>query len=99
MRDYVVMETTYGDRNHPPEQAYTEELAEIIDSTLGKGGNVVIPAFAVGRTQELLVLHPRNQGPAGWCSPCPDFPVYLDSPLAGEATRIFMRRPARLYGR
>lgn len=87
--DYVVMETTYADRNHPPEQAYTEELAEIIDSTLGKGGNVVIPAFAVGRTQELL-YYIREIKDRGLVQSVPDFPVYLDSPLAGEATRIFM---------
>lgn len=87
--DYVVMETTYADRNHPPEQAYTEELAEIIDSTLGKGGNVVIPAFAVGRTQELL-YYIREIKERGLVQSVPDFPVYVDSPLAGEATRIFM---------
>ena len=52
--DYVVMESTYGDRNHTEVWSYTDELAEIIDETLGKGGNVVIPSFAVGRTQELL---------------------------------------------
>lgn len=48
------MESTYGDRNHTEVWSYTDELAEIIDETLGKGGNVVIPSFAVGRTQELL---------------------------------------------
>ena len=63
------METTYGDRDHEPEHAYTEELAKIIDETLGRGGNVVIPAFAVGRTQELLYYIRGNQreknGPIG----------------------------------
>ncbi|MBR4870277.1 MAG: MBL fold metallo-hydrolase, partial [Oscillospiraceae bacterium] len=48
--DYVLMESTYGDRNHSEVWSYTDELAAIIDETLGKGGNVVIPAFAVGRT-------------------------------------------------
>ena len=52
--DFVVMESTYGDRNHTEVWSYTDELAEIIDETLRKGGNVVIPSFAVGRTQELL---------------------------------------------
>ena len=52
--DYVVMESTYGDRNHTEVWSYTGQLAQIIDETLGKGGNVVIPSFAVGRTQELL---------------------------------------------
>ena len=86
--DYVVMETTYGDRDHPPEHAYTEELAGIIDETLGQGGNVVIPAFAVGRTQELL-YYIREIKERGLVHSVPDFPVYVDSPLAGEATRIF----------
>ena len=48
--DYVVMESTYGDRNHQEVWSYTSELAKVIDRTLGRGGNVVIPAFAVGRT-------------------------------------------------
>ena len=52
--DYVLTESTYGDRNHTEVWSYTGQLAEIIDETLGKGGNVVIPSFAVGRTQELL---------------------------------------------
>ena len=52
--DYVLMESTYGDRNHTEVWSYTDQLAQIIDETLAKGGNVVIPAFAVGRTQELL---------------------------------------------
>ena len=49
--DFVVMESTYGNRNHTEVWSYTDELAQIIDETLGKGGNVVIPSFAVGRTQ------------------------------------------------
>lgn len=52
--DYVVMESTYGDRNHQGTGNYTEELAAILDETFAAGGNVVIPSFAVGRTQELL---------------------------------------------
>ena len=52
--DYVLTESTYGDRNHTEVWSYTGQLAEIIDETLGHGGNVVIPSFAVGRTQELL---------------------------------------------
>lgn len=54
--DYVVMESTYGDRNHDPVVSYTAELAKIIDDTFSKGGNVIIPSFAVGRTQELCIL-------------------------------------------
>lgn len=81
--DYVVMETTYGDREHEPEHAYTEELAKIIDETLGRGGNVVIPAFAVGRTQELL-YYIREIKEKKMVRSVPDFPVYVDSPLAGR---------------
>lgn len=86
--DYVVMETTYGDRNHAPEHVYTEELAKILDETLSKGGNVVIPAFAVGRTQELLYYF-REMKEKKMVKSVPNFPVYVDSPLAREATGIF----------
>jgi metallo-beta-lactamase family protein len=83
------MESTYGDRNHDTETgSYTKELAKIIDETLGKGGNVVIPSFAVGRTQELLYFI-RQMKEEGLVTANPDFPVYVDSPLAEEATRIF----------
>ena len=58
--DYVVMESTYGDRNHDPVVSYTAELAKIIDDTFSKGGNVIIPSFAVGRTQELLYFMRRG---------------------------------------
>ena len=86
--DFVVMESTYGDRNHTEVWSYTDELAEIIDETLGKGGNVVIPSFAVGRTQELLYFI-REIKDAGLVKSVPDFPVYIDSPLAKQATTIF----------
>jgi len=87
--DYVVMESTYGDRNHTEIWSYTDELAEIIDETLSKGGNVVIPSFAVGRTQELLYFI-REIKDAGMVKSNPDFPVYIDSPLAKKATTIFV---------
>lgn len=86
--DYVVMESTYGDRNHEEVWSYTDELAQIIDETLGRGGNVVIPAFAVGRTQELLYFI-REIKDKGMVTSVKDFPVYVDSPLAEAATRIF----------
>ena len=88
--DYVVMESTYGDRNHTEVWSYTDELAQIIDETLGKGGNVVIPSFAVGRTQELLYFI-RQIKDAGMVHGHPHFPVYVDSPLANEATRVFLQ--------
>ena len=86
--DYVVMESTYGNRNHTEVWSYTENLAKIIDDTMARGGNVVIPAFAVGRTQELLYFI-REIKDKGLVKSNPDFPVYIDSPLARRATTIF----------
>ncbi len=87
--DYVVMESTYGDRLHAKEQVdYVGELAQILQETFDRGGNVVIPSFAVGRTQEILYflrkikVEKRIKGHDR-------FKVYVDSPLAVEATEIF----------
>ena len=87
--DYVVMESTYGDRLHGVEDPdYVGELASIFQETFQKGGNVVIPSFAVGRTQELLYFI-RQIKEQQLVSCHPDFEVYVDSPLAVEATNIF----------
>ena len=86
--DYVLTESTYGDRNHTEVWSYTDQLAEIIDETLGRGGNVVIPSFAVGRTQELLYFI-REIKDKNLVTSVKDFPVYVDSPLAKKATTIF----------
>ncbi len=86
--DYVVMESTYGDRDHEKVEDYTSTLADIFDETLSTGGNVVIPSFAVGRTQELLYFI-REIKERGLVKSNPDFPVYVDSPLAAEATKIY----------
>lgn len=86
--DYVVMEATYGDKNHEKSEDYTVDLAKIIDETLARGGNVVIPSFAVGRTQELLYFI-RDIKERKLVTSVPDFPVYVDSPLAMKATKIF----------
>lgn len=86
--DYVIMESTYGDRYHGAAPDYVRELAEIIERTFEKGGNVVIPAFAVGRTQELLYFI-RQIKEQGLIKINSDFEVYVDSPLAVEATSIF----------
>ena len=86
--DYVLMESTYGNRNHEGEWSYEGRLAEIIDETLGGGGNVIIPSFAVGRAQELLYFI-RKIKDQGMVKSVPDFPVYIDSPLAKAATSIF----------
>ena len=84
--DYVIMESTYGNRNHTEVWSYTEDLAKIIDDTMAKGGNVVIPAFAVGRTQELLYFI-REIKDKQLVKSNPDFPVYIDSPLARREDR------------
>ncbi|MEG0597395.1 MAG: MBL fold metallo-hydrolase [Oscillospiraceae bacterium] len=86
--DYVVTESTYGDRNHEVPDDYTAALAQIIDETFQKGGNVVIPSFAVGRTQELLYFM-REMKEQHMVKSAPHFTVCVDSPLAGEATKIF----------
>ena len=86
--DYVVVESTYGDRLHGERPDYLGQLTDILQQTFDRGGNVVIPSFAIGRTQELLYLmrtikeQRRLRGHEG-------FAVYVDSPLAVEATRIY----------
>ena len=95
--DYVVMESTYGDRLHPGERPdYIRELTGILKETFDKGGNVVIPSFAVGRTQEMLYFIRKikeNRLVEGH----EDFPVYVDSPLAVEATGIFHQNEADCF--
>ena len=86
--DYVVMESTYGDRNHEPPESYTESLAALIDDVFSRGGNIVIPSFAVGRTQELLYFL-REIKDRGLVKSAPNFTVCVDSPLAAEATKIY----------
>lgn len=83
--DNILMECTYGDRPHPsPAQAY-EGLQEAVNETLARGGKVLIPAFAVGRTQE-LVFNLNRMMSAG---DIPRVPVYVDSPLAVNVTDVF----------
>ena len=86
--DYVIMEATYGNRRHNPPHNYAEAFAKIIQTTFDRGGNVVIPSFAVGRTQELLYFL-RQIKAENMVTGHANFPVYVDSPLAIEATRIF----------
>ncbi len=86
--DYVVMESTYGNRIHEGDGYTVEELAQVIDDTLRKKGNVIIPSFAVGRTQELL-YYIREMKARKLVQCDPDFPVYVDSPLALEATEVY----------
>lgn len=87
--DVVVVESTYGNRLHKGMEESIEELRDAIESTFGKGGNVLIPSFAVGRTQDLLyvlnkLVRERKLRPLH---------VYVDSPLAEEATRIYLSYP------
>lgn len=86
--DYVVMESTYGNRTHERPTDYTQALAEVIQETFDQGGNVVIPSFAVGRTQEMLYFI-RKIKEDRMVTGHEDFPVVVDSPLAVEATNIF----------
>ncbi|MBE6768144.1 MAG: MBL fold metallo-hydrolase [Ruminococcaceae bacterium] len=86
--DYVVIESTYGNRLHGPHPDYVSQLTSILQETFDRGGNVVIPCFAVGRTQEMLYCL-RCIKEAGLVKGHDRFPVYVDSPLAVEATRIY----------
>ena len=88
--DYVVIESTYGDRYHEARPDYVKYLTDCIQRTLDRGGNVVIPSFAVGRTQELLYFI-REIKEKGLVTGHDNFPVYVDSPLAIEATGIFLQ--------
>jgi len=88
--DYAVIESTYGTRIHDRPTDYVTALAEILKRTFDRGGSVIIPSFAVGRTQELLYFF-RQIKTDGLVDGHEDFPVYIDSPLAIEATNIFLR--------
>ena len=89
--DYVVMESTYGDRLHGAAHPdYIGELAQILQRTFDRGGNVVIPSFAVGRTQEMLYFL-RQVKADRMVKGHEDFEVYVDSPLAVQATGIFQK--------
>jgi metallo-beta-lactamase family protein len=86
--DFLVVESTYGNRKHSPVDPL-DELAEVIQRTAERGGSVLIPSFAVGRAQTLLYLihQLKRSGRIAW------LPVYLDSPMASSATEIFRRHP------
>jgi metallo-beta-lactamase family protein len=88
--DAVVMETTYGNRAHPPQQAAVDKLVSVVSTTIGRGGNVIIPTFALERAQEVL-FHLRRAIDGGRLPRT--LPVYLDSPMAISATAVFERHP------
>jgi len=86
--DFVIMESTYGDRSRPETFDTISELAKVIEQTLKKGGNVICPAFAIGRTQDML-YYIREIKARKLVKGIPDFPVYIDSPLATACTKIY----------
>ncbi len=86
--DYLLIESTYGDRSHGPRVNYVEELSKILQKTFDRGGNVVIPSFAVGRTQEMLYFL-RQIKEQKLIRDHEGFEVCVDSPLAVRATSIF----------
>lgn len=96
--DYVVMESTYGDRSHAERIDYLTALAAVIQKTLDRGGNVVIPSFAVGRTQEMLYFI-RQIKEKHLVQGHDQFTVYVDSPLAIEATSIFREHDKECFDR
>jgi metallo-beta-lactamase family protein len=84
--DYLVCESTYGDRRHPADDI-EESIAEIVQETVERGGVLLVPAFAVGRAQHLLHILARLMSEGR----IPKLPVFLDSPMAINATRIFRK--------
>ncbi len=86
--DYLVMESTYGDRLHERSGDPEQQLAAILEEAKRTGGNVIIPAFAVGRTQEILYFLRDILDKQGL-----DMPIYVDSPLASRATEVYRRHP------
>ncbi len=95
--DVLLVESTYGNRAHPPDDA-AAQLAQIISDTVQRGGSVLMPAFAVGRAQALMLVLQRLKA-SGQIPP--DLPVYLDSPMAIEATALYHkhRRLLRIAAR
>lgn len=87
--DHVVMESTYGDRVHAPVEQMHADLERVIKETVDRGGKVIVPAFAVGRTQE-LVYALNELSRAGRL---PSIPVFIDSPLAINVTEVFKLHP------
>ena len=94
--DYVMIESTYGNRVHDRPTDYTSSLAKVLQETFDRGGSVIIPSFAVGRTQEMLYFI-RHIKAEGLVKGHDGFPVYVDSPLANEATDIFISNRESCY--
>lgn len=90
------MESTYGDRNHETRKSYVESLAQLIDDTFARGGNVIIPSLPWAAPELLYFL--REIKHQGLVKSFPSFQVCVDSPLAAEATRIYSGGSAGLSG-
>lgn len=87
--DVVICESTYGNRDHESVEGARAQLAAVVRETAARGGRVLIPAFAVGRTQELLYdLHELRRA-----GEIPEIPIFIDSPLATDATSVFAMHP------
>jgi metallo-beta-lactamase family protein len=87
--DYLMMECTYGDTRHDDPQLSHEKFGQVVKSTIDRGGKIIIPAFAVGRTQDLVFT--LNQLISDKF--IPPIPVFVDSPLAVQASRVFIKHP------
>ena len=87
--EVLVLESTYGDRLHTPAAETERAMVEIIERTVARGGRVLVPAFAVGRTQELVATFHALCERGQVC----DLPIFVDSPMAREATGVFVRHP------
>jgi metallo-beta-lactamase family protein len=87
--DYLIMESTYGDRFHKPIENVAEKLAGVVNRTAGRGGKIIVPSFAVGRTQQLVMLLHQLMD----AHKIPSIPIFVDSPLAVNATEVFRKHP------
>lgn len=87
--DLVILESTYGNRDHESVEGAREQLARVVAETAARGGKLLVPAFSVGRTQELVYdLHLLARA-----GKIPEIPIYVDSPLAIDTTTVFMMHP------
>lgn len=88
--DYLILESTYGDRLHKEMGSVAQKLADVINRTCGRGGKIIVPSFAVGRTQQLVLLfHELAEG-----KKIPNIPIFVDSPLAVNVTDVFRKHAA-----
>lgn len=87
--DYLITESTYGNREHDTVENMEEDVAQVVSSTIKRGGKVLIPAFSIGRTQEIIyILHKLWKN-----GKIPKVAIFVDSPLSSDATGIFIRHP------